>query len=333
MGITDAGPRAFFVRTRHFALGVRGRIDRLRHSLISRYRNGGNLIQLLEQRVSTLEAQQAATSGAMEQMAMLERLLTRGPAARPPGAAAAVTALGIPAVAVIIPTSSRPAFVGDAITSVQSQSFAAWELMVINDGGGPENKAAVAPFLSDQRIHYLEQPRAGSAVARNRGISFSKAPLIAYLDDDNVWYPDFLACAVDVLATRADVDLVYGVLVSAHHGLSGTQILLRPFDRERLLCGNYIDTSVIVHRRELVDRFGGWDPGLATLRDWDLVLRYTQERPALPLDVLATWYREADSDRMSRVVSQEESYARIRARWIVPSRADGSQPPVGCDEH
>lgn len=61
------------------------------------------------------------------------------------------------------------------------------------------------------------------------------------------------------LATEQDVDVVYGALMTYSHGLGRQCILWRPYDRQDLLRGNFLDTNVIVHRRSLIDRYGGWD--------------------------------------------------------------------------
>jgi hypothetical protein len=241
--------------------------------------------------VSGLHARSAEVGALRDQIFTLERLVTGTRAARPPGATSAVAALDNPAVSIVIPTFNRPGFLGEAITSVQRQSFENWELAIIGDGSSEETAAAVAPFLDDPRIRFIWQERAGSASARNRGISETHAPLIAYLDDDNLWYPDFLVRAVDCMGTRPDVDVLYGALVTYAHGLDRGCILWRRFDRETLLAGNFIDTSVIVHRRTLVERYGAWDPSVNRLCDWDLMLRYTAERPTAELIFAAVRHR------------------------------------------
>lgn len=249
-----------------------------------------------------------------DELLLTQRLLAGTAASRPPGAAAAVAALGTPAVAVVIPTYNRPRFLPEAIASVQAQSFAGWELVIVGDGCEEATAEAVRPFLADPRIRFLRQDRAGNCVARNRGIAESTAPLIAYLDDDNLWYPDFLARAVDCMATSPEVDVLYGALVSEAHGLDRACILWRPFDRAALLARNFIDTSTIVHRREMVARHGGWDPTLANLSDWYLMLRYTAEKPAHALDVLAVRYRICDAARVTNLTPASAAEAEIRRR-------------------
>ena len=248
---------------------------------------------------------------------LLERLLTSNVDMRPPGAAKTVRRQQSPAVAVIIPTHRRSEFVVEAIASVQRQLFQDWELVIVGDGYDQTTEIAVQPFLQDPRIRYVWQERAGAENARNRGLVETSAPLVAYLDDDNLWYPEFLACAVDVFATQPETDLVYGALVTHLHGLDRSCILWRPFDRNKLLQENYIDTNVIVHRRELVEKFGGWTPHTDQFGDWDLALRYTEQKAPVAIAVLAAFYRECDEIRVSRRPGKEDAAKAILARWTV----------------
>jgi hypothetical protein len=257
----------------------------------------------------------AARFGAIAQQGhALEQLLTASPAARPPGAAEAVRALGDPAIAVILPLYNRARFVGEAIASVQAQSFGAFELIVVDDGSTDGSEAAVRPFLDDHRVKYVRKDNGGSSSARNLGIELSRAPLIAYLDSDNLYYPDFLGIAVDHLATHPDDDFVYGALVTHLHDLGPHCILWRPFDRAALKQGNFIDTNVIAHRRSLYDRYGGWDTRVSALNDWDIALRYTADKPARALPPLAAFYRKCDDIRATEGGTQPEEEKLIRAK-------------------
>jgi glycosyltransferase involved in cell wall biosynthesis len=91
-----------------------------------------------------------------------------------------------------------------------------------------------------------------------------------------------------------------------------------PFDRARLEAANYIDLNTVVHRRALYDRLGGFDEGIARAVDWELLLRYTQARPAVPLPVLAARYRVRDRQRITDTVPIGPSWIAIRQRVDPP---------------
>lgn len=275
---------------------------------------------VLRQQLASLEQTLVETCAELHQRSfLLEQFVTGTAAARPPGAVQAVARTPDPAVAVVLPTYNRAVYLSDAVASVQAQTFPHWELIIVDDGSTDGTPAVVHPLLVDRRIRYLQQPKANGSAARNRGIAATDAPLIAYLDSDNLWYPEFLARTVDCLATETDVDLVYGALVSDLHGLDRRCILWREFDRTKLLKENYIDTNVIVHRRALVARYGGWNTSLERLVDWDLVLRYTQHRPARALNVLAARYRACDDQRVTLTARRWPAEVAVCRSWFPPT--------------
>jgi glycosyltransferase involved in cell wall biosynthesis len=219
-----------------------------------------------------------------------------------------------PAVTIVMPTWNRSHLVGAAIRSVQAQEFPHWELIVVDDGSTDDTNDIVAAFAPDARIRYLKQSHGGQCAARNHALRHANGALIAYLDSDNLWYPGFLAAAVRVFSAQPTVDCLYGAMITESH-LPGERILFEPFDRNRLLARNYIGMSTFIHRRRLIDQFGGFDEELVALEDWDLILRYTAHAPAYRLPVLAARYRTLDEKRVTITARMDEADARIRSKW------------------
>ncbi len=218
-----------------------------------------------------------------------------------------------PVVTIVMPTWNRGWVVGAAIRSVQAQTFADWELIVVDDGSTDDTAEIMAAF-HDPRIRTVTRTHAGQCRARNHALTLARGALIAYLDSDNVWYPGYLAAAVAVFAAKPAVDCLYGAMVTDAH-YQGEHILFRPFDRARLIDGNYIGMSTFMHRRALIERYGALDEELATLEDWDLILRYTAHAPAYRLPALAVRYRVVDATRVTVTTRQQGAVARIRAKW------------------
>lgn len=217
-----------------------------------------------------------------------------------------------PAVSVIMPTWNRAPVIGAAIRSVQAQYFSDWELIVVDDGSTDDTANVMAPLVADPRIRYIKLPHSGQCAARNHGQGVAKGSLIAYLDSDNLWYPGFLAFAVAAFSSQPTVDCAYGAMITEAHG---QRILFEPFDRDRLIAGNYIGMSTFIHRRTLIDRFGGFDEELLALEDWDLILRYTAHAPAYRLSVLAVRYRVMDDKRVSVTQPHRTTAEKIRQKW------------------
>jgi glycosyltransferase involved in cell wall biosynthesis len=121
-----------------------------------------------------------------------------------------------PAVSVILPLFNRADVVERAIASVLAQSFADFELIVIDDGSS-DGSAAVVEAIADARIVLLRQPRnAGGNAARNRGIEAARAPLLAFLDSDDHYLDGKLAAVVAAFAERPDLDLLIDSYVKTY---------------------------------------------------------------------------------------------------------------------
>jgi glycosyltransferase involved in cell wall biosynthesis len=100
-----------------------------------------------------------------------------------------------PVVAAIMPTYNHAAFVGDAIESVLAQSFAAWELIVVDDGSTDGTLEIVSRYR-DPRIQVIAREHSGLAglgASYRVALGSSTAPYIAVLEGDDTWPPDKLA--------------------------------------------------------------------------------------------------------------------------------------------
>jgi len=220
-----------------------------------------------------------------------------------------------PLVTVILPTFNRRHCITDAIESVIRQSYQNWELMIIDDGSTDDTAGRIAPYLSDTRIRFLQQQRSGHAAARNRGLQASRGSLIAHLDSDCIFYPGFLNAMVGEFAKDPALDFAYGALTFEESDPFARDILFEPFDRARLLVGNYIDMNVIVYRRALFEKLGGPDLDLSRLSDWDVALRYTAEKPGRAVPVVAAQYRIRDETRVSATMLMSPNHFQVVRKW------------------
>lgn len=94
-------------------------------------------------------------------------------------------------IAVVIPLFNKAPYIKRAIDSVISQPYQVKEIIVVDDGS-TDNSAEVVNGIKDERIRLIRQQNAGESAARNRGIEEANFDLIAFLDADDEWKPDFL---------------------------------------------------------------------------------------------------------------------------------------------
>lgn len=95
-------------------------------------------------------------------------------------------------VSIIMPSHNCGQFVGDAIRSIINQTYTNWELLVVDDCSEDDTQSVVQSFR-DPRIRYLRnEERQGAALTRNRALREAKGCWMAFLDSDDLWFPDKL---------------------------------------------------------------------------------------------------------------------------------------------
>jgi glycosyltransferase involved in cell wall biosynthesis len=115
-----------------------------------------------------------------------------------------------PLVSVIIPAFKATAYIHETLESVFRQTYHNFEVILINDGSPDteEFERAIAPYRD--RIVYIRQENRGPSAARNTGIRRARGEYLAFLDSDDVWFPNCLAAQVELaLSRQPSCDLVY----------------------------------------------------------------------------------------------------------------------------
>jgi glycosyltransferase involved in cell wall biosynthesis len=120
----------------------------------------------------------------------------------------------MPVVSVVVIFLNEERFLAEAVASVQAQELSDWELVLVDDGS-TDKSALIAQNLAaqDERIRYVEHPgheNRGMSASRNLGVAHTTAPLISFLDADDVWEPGKLTEQVDLLERMPDVAMVSG---------------------------------------------------------------------------------------------------------------------------
>ena len=216
-------------------------------------------------------------------------------------------------VSIIMPTYNRANIITQAIESIKSITFKNWELIIVDDGSEDKTEEIIKDYLDDSRIKYFIQKKQGVSSARNLGLKMSNGDYIAYLDSDNLMYPNFISYAVNFMSQNDEIDIIYGAIFSKEHSKTKKEfeIFFHQFNRELLLKTNYIDINSVVYRKKLFSMHGGFDISLDRLTDWDLILRYTSTKEAKFLPVLAAYYRKMDDIRISDNALAGPSYIKI----------------------
>lgn len=170
-----------------------------------------------------------------------------------------------PFFSIVIPTYNRASSIAHTLQGCFKQTFDNFEIIVVDDGS-TDNTVDVLKEIQDPRLKTVEQKNAGPAAARNTGVDNANGKHIAFLDSDDIWYPDFLLEAHNELKNDSNLFL-YGQIimdrgvgrywVKPERALESDEALYDFLYRE----GGFIQTSTMVVPKALTEKVK-WDESL-----------------------------------------------------------------------
>lgn len=241
-----------------------------------------------------------------------------------------------PLVSVIMPAHNAAPFIGQAIRSVQEQTYENIELIVVDDGSQDQTARVVREIAeTDGRVTLLQQPNRGVAAARNAGIEASGGQYIAPLDADDVWHPQKIARQVLCMQkTGPSVGLVYtwwiGIDRAGDFLHFSHQWRVEGSVYEAMVSLNFTgNASTPLMRRTYVERAGGYDDQLKAqggqgCEDWDLALRIARQSRVRVVPAYLVGYRRAagSMSNESRTMRKSHELVMEKTRRLGPSMPD-----------
>ncbi|HEY0564509.1 MAG TPA: glycosyltransferase family A protein [Terriglobales bacterium] len=201
-------------------------------------------------------------------------------------------------VSVIIPAYNAARWIRRAIESVQAQTVAAHEIIVVDDGSTDGTRELVATMRG---VRLFEQANGGPSKARNFGVQRADGELIAFLDSDDWWTPEKIE-----RQTAAFSDPTYVLnytsmyVVDEDDGSVSTTMAHDPKQLwPRMRCSNPITPSTVMLRRSAFIECGGFAEDLWIGEDWDLWIRLHRLGAFSALNNPLTYYRKSASSLSS----------------------------------
>jgi len=223
-------------------------------------------------------------------------------------------------VSVIIPTYNHSDFVLKTLASVFAQTFTDYEVIVVNDGSPDGTTRILRPLAEAGRIKYIEQPNAGQAAARNRGLAEAEGEFVAFLDDDDLWPPDSLAQRITAARSAGHPVMVYGFNqfvgdLSADR-FPGPDA---PTGRvqEAFLRQNWMwSPGQSLMRTEVVRELGGFDTKFWGADDWDLFIRLSGRGEVAFLNECTLLYRKHAGNASKNTLRMYRNLCRVRHKHL-----------------
>ena len=244
----------------------------------------------------------------------------------------ATTVLAPPLVSIVIPTyQSNPPFLAEALASVIGQDWANWEVIVVDDGS-PDPDALKTLVSVDPRVRLVRSDdRSGAARARNLGLEQAQGELVAFLDNDDIWYPERLSTTIQALAHHKEAVGAYtafDVVRGADKEHLRTRRQQGPTTRHTVLSGGNRPNCSVVVRREALAAVGGFDPAFEGAEDVDLVRRLVELGPYVYVDKVTWAHRRHDHNYSDNTRFVASAHARSLAAHMERARAVGDADAV-----
>lgn len=184
-----------------------------------------------------------------------------------------------PLVSVITPTYNSEDFISDTIDSVRAQSYANWEMILVDDASSDKTVAILHEYAAtDERIkvHAL-QTNSGAAIARNTAIEKASGSYIAFLDADDLWKPEKLERQIAFMQKK-DIAVSfssYELMDEQGNSLQKMVKALPKVDFSKMLKSNYIGNLTGIYNADKLGKV--YMPNIRKRQDWALWLTLVQK--------------------------------------------------------
>lgn len=181
-------------------------------------------------------------------------------------------------ISVIIPLYNKEQSIARTLQTVLNQTFQDYEIIIVNDGS-TDNSLEETRKVSDSRIRIINQENAGVSAARNRGIEEAKYDLIAFLDADDEWMPDYLETQYKLYKKYPECEVFACNYEFRDNSGKITHTIIKklPFTGEDGILTNYFEvascshppiwTSAVAVKKNAIENIGGFPVSIKSGED------------------------------------------------------------------
>lgn len=233
-------------------------------------------------------------------------------------------------ISVVMPLYNKAEHVRMGVASALAQSFADFELIIVDDGS-TDSSAAIVEAVSSPKIRLIRQSNQGVSAARNRGMREADGKWVAFLDADDLWLNDHLA-----QLWRTHEVFPEAALIANNYSTTGvksrseaTEVSRRitsRFIEEAALGKTWVFTSAAMVRKDVALGIGGFAEGESRGEDVDLWIRMALENPVALSSYVGTVYRKVANGLTSSTMVIEPDVAMRRiAQRIADDKSLGPE--------
>lgn len=236
----------------------------------------------------------------------------------------------LPLVSVLIRTMpGRDGKLREAIASVVAQTYPAIELVIVEDGGNSAVELAETLRINGRFVDvvYRSLDMMGRCRAGNAALACADGKLLCILDDDDLLFADHVEVLVAAWLREPALGAVYALAFQVrtevlsdepwqYRDIEHSLIYRQPFSRAILWHHNYLPIQTVLFRRDLYEKWGGFDVELDNLEDWNLWVRYSLHDDFRMVEKLTSLYRvpAVSKHAAQRQQNLDDYYAKAQAK-------------------
>ena len=199
---------------------------------------------------------------------------------------------------VIIPLYNKEDCIEKTLACVLNQSYSDFEVIVVDDGS-LDHSVEIVSSIRDDRIRLIAQSNGGPAAARNKGIQNAKASIIAFIDADDIWKPDYLqemSRLIDDFPDAVIYGLNYGIIKNGRTIEKETSEFRGYVSKKWDFFPFFFWTSACCCKKDAITKLGGFDERMMYGEDMDMWYRLLLEgRGVLDTKIMAYYFKDANN--------------------------------------
>lgn len=227
-----------------------------------------------------------------------------------------------PLVTVVTPCWNSAQFIEKTILSVITQTYDNIEYIII-DGGSTDGTLDIIKKYKNNISFLLSESDAGMYQAINKGLARATGDIVAYLNSDDIYFPNTLSRVVDLFNTNPGAELIYGDLDFVDE--RGVRICTKKYPKfnwTRFAATNYamIGQPSAFWRKELLDRVGLFDESMKMAADFDFFVRAGLEGNLKHVDDVLAAFRIHPKSLTSKQLALSQSEVSCIHKKYLPGR-------------
>jgi glycosyltransferase involved in cell wall biosynthesis len=223
-----------------------------------------------------------------------------------------------PLVSIVTPTLNQGDFIEHTLRSVVSQTYPNVEHIVIDGGSTDGTLDILRNHGATYPLQWTSGHDDGMYDAINKGLAVAKGDIVAYLNSDDLYLPWTLEVVAETLASRPDVDFVYGDFLQIDETTGRRRLMWQmPFDLDYVRRAGFLAQPAVFWRRTAYEQLGGFDTSLRFVADCDYWMRAgTSHRFLKVNEVLAIDREQAASLRQTGANALDLELRGVRSRYV-----------------